>query len=160
MMMPTVVFSGMVQPVASLEGGARMIGLSWPTHYYMYISVGAFTKGLGMGQLAPELPWIALFIPVFFVAGVGAITQTGTLIMRRLLGNLLWLTRKEVLSVLRDWLLVGLVIYAFGPGVYFQAQSAADQVNNAAVAFVDNDRSPLSRAMPRRSTGHGSRPPT
>jgi len=67
--------------------------------------------------------------------------------MRRLLGNLLWLTRKEVLSVLRDWLLVGLVIYAFGPGVYFQAQSAADQVNNAAVAFVDNDRSALSRSM-------------
>ena len=67
--------------------------------------------------------------------------------MRRLLGNLLWLSRKEVLSVLRDWLLVALVAYAFGPGVFFQAQSAADQVNNAAVAIVDNDRSPLSRAM-------------
>ena len=67
--------------------------------------------------------------------------------MRRLLGNLLWLSRKEVLSVMRDWLLVALVAYAFGPGVFFQAQSAADQVNNAAVAIVDNDRSPLSRAM-------------
>ncbi|WP_439156317.1 ABC transporter permease [Yoonia sp.] len=60
---------------------------------------------------------------------------------------MLWLTRKEVLSVLRDWMLMALVVYAFGPGVFFQAQSAADQVNNAAVAFVDNDRSPLSRAM-------------
>ncbi len=67
MMMPTVVFSGMVQPVASLEGGARIIGLSWPTHYYMYMSVGAFTKGLGFGQLAPEIPRIALFIPVFLI---------------------------------------------------------------------------------------------
>lgn len=67
MMMPTVVFSGMVQPVASLEGGARIIGLSWPTHYYMYMSVGAFTKGLGVGQLAPEVPWIGLFIPVFLI---------------------------------------------------------------------------------------------
>ncbi len=67
--------------------------------------------------------------------------------MRRMLGNMLWLTRKEVLSVLRDWMLMALVVYAFGPGVFFQAQSAADQVNNAAVAFVDNDRSPLSRAM-------------
>lgn len=67
--------------------------------------------------------------------------------MRRLLGNMVWLCRKEVLSVLRDWLLVALVAYAFGPGVYFQAQSAADQVNNAAVAFVDNDRSALSRSM-------------
>ncbi|WP_439156318.1 ribosome-associated ATPase/putative transporter RbbA [Yoonia sp.] len=67
MMMPTVVFSGMIQPVASLEGGARIIGLSWPTHYYMYMSVGAFTKGLGVGQLAPEIPRIALFIPVFMI---------------------------------------------------------------------------------------------
>ena len=75
MMMPTVVFSGMVQPVASLEGGARIIGLSWPTHYYMYISVGAFTKGLGMGQLAPELPWIALFIPVFFVPALALLRK-------------------------------------------------------------------------------------
>jgi len=30
MMMPTVVFSGMVQPVVALEGAARLIGLSWP----------------------------------------------------------------------------------------------------------------------------------
>jgi len=67
--------------------------------------------------------------------------------MRRMLGNVVWLSRKELSSFLRDWLLVGLVIYAFGPGVYFQADSAADQVNNATVAFVDNDRSPLSRAM-------------
>ena len=75
MMMPTVVFSGMVQPVASLDGGARIIGLSWPTHYYMYMSVGAFTKGLGMGQLAPELPWIALFIPVFFVPALALLRK-------------------------------------------------------------------------------------
>ena len=67
--------------------------------------------------------------------------------MRRILGNILWLTRKEVLSVFRDWLLLALVVYAFGPGIYFQAGAAGETVNNAAVAFVDNDRSPLSRAM-------------
>jgi ABC-2 type transport system permease protein len=67
--------------------------------------------------------------------------------MRRTLGNIAWLSRKELLSVVRDWLLLALVVYAFGPGTYFQARSAADQVNNAAVAILDNDRSPLSRAM-------------
>lgn len=67
--------------------------------------------------------------------------------MRRILGNIAWLGRKELLSILRDWLLLALVFYAFGPGIYFQAQSAGDSVNNAAVAFVDNDRSPLSRSM-------------
>lgn len=70
MMMPTVVFSGMIQPVAALEGGARLIGLSWPTQYYMYMSVGAFTKGLGIAQLASEILWIALFIPVFITPAV------------------------------------------------------------------------------------------
>jgi len=67
--------------------------------------------------------------------------------VRRTLANIAWLGRKEVLSVLRDWLLLALVVYAFGPGTYFQARSAADQVNNVAVAIADNDRSPLSRAM-------------
>lgn len=67
--------------------------------------------------------------------------------MWRVLGNILWLGRKEVRSVLRDWLLLALVAYAFGPGIYFQSQSAGAAVNNAAVAFVDSDRSPLSRGM-------------
>ena len=67
--------------------------------------------------------------------------------MWRVLGNVFWLGRKELRSVLRDWLLLVLVVYAFGPGIYFQAQSAGEAVNNAAVAFVDNDRSPLSRGM-------------
>ncbi len=67
--------------------------------------------------------------------------------MQRALGNIFWLSRKELLSVLRDWLLLALVAYAFGPGIYFQAQSAGQTLNNATVAFVDNDRSPLSRSM-------------
>ncbi len=66
-MMPTVIFSGMMQPVASLEGGARLIGVSWPTHYYMYMSVGAFTKGLGVAELGREILWIALFVPGFLL---------------------------------------------------------------------------------------------
>lgn len=70
MMMPTVVFSGMVQPVSALEGAARLIGQSWPTHYYMYMSVGAFTKGLGVDDLAPEVLGIALFVPVFLMPAI------------------------------------------------------------------------------------------
>jgi len=66
-MMPTVVFSGLMQPVATLEGGARLIGTAWPTHYYMHMSVGAFTKGLGIDELAPDIAWIALFVPVFLL---------------------------------------------------------------------------------------------
>jgi ribosome-dependent ATPase len=64
-MMPTVIFSGMIQPVETLEGGARLIGSFWPTRYYMEMSVGAFTKGLSAAQLLENIPLIALFIPIF-----------------------------------------------------------------------------------------------
>ena len=66
-MMPTVIFSGMMQPVATLEGGAWLIGTAWPTQYYMHMSVGAFTKGLGLEALGSDIAWIVLFIPVFLL---------------------------------------------------------------------------------------------
>lgn len=66
-MMPTMIFSGMLQPVSTLEGGARVIGTLWPTTYYMHLSVGAFTKGLGLGDLGLDLIALALFIPVFLL---------------------------------------------------------------------------------------------
>lgn len=67
--------------------------------------------------------------------------------MRRMLSNIFWLGRKELLDILRDAVLLGLVFYAFGPGIYLQSSAAGDAVNNASVAFVDEDRSELSRAM-------------
>lgn len=65
-MLPTMQFSGMMQPVSTLEGGARLIGYLWPTSYYMQISVGAFTKGLGFGDLKTNLMALALF-PLAFL---------------------------------------------------------------------------------------------
>ena len=64
-LMPTFLFSGFLQPVSSLEGGARVIGTLWPTTYYMHMSVGAFTKGLSFGELAPDIVALACFVPVF-----------------------------------------------------------------------------------------------
>ena len=50
-MIPTVNFSGMLYPVATLEGGARVIGQSFPSQYFQQISTGVFNKGLGFGDL-------------------------------------------------------------------------------------------------------------
>lgn len=69
-MLPTMQFSGMTQPISTLEGGARLMGSFWPTTYYMQISVGAFTKGLGFGDLAYDLLALAAFSPVFLVLSV------------------------------------------------------------------------------------------
>ena len=69
-MLPTMQFSGMMQPVSTLEGGARLMGRLWPTTYYTHMSVGAFTKGLGLGDMMTDLVALALFPPAFLMLSV------------------------------------------------------------------------------------------
>jgi ribosome-dependent ATPase len=64
-MLPTIQFSGLLMPVSSLEGGAKVMGSLWPTTYYMHLSVGAFTKGLGVTELMPDIVALLIFVPVF-----------------------------------------------------------------------------------------------
>ncbi|SMP43218.1 ribosome-dependent ATPase [Neorhodopirellula lusitana] len=66
-MMPTMQFSGMFQPVSTLEGAARVMGTLWPAAYYLHLSVGTFTKGLSAVSLIPDLVKLAMFSPVFWV---------------------------------------------------------------------------------------------
>ncbi len=62
--MPTLQFSGMITPVSSLEGAAHIMGTLWPTTWYMGISVGVFTKGLGLAELSGHIARLALFGPI------------------------------------------------------------------------------------------------
>ena len=48
---PAVNFSGLLVPVSSLSGGGRFLGLTFPAAWYQPISVGAFTKALGLSDL-------------------------------------------------------------------------------------------------------------
>jgi ABC-2 type transport system permease protein len=66
--------------------------------------------------------------------------------MRRV-SNIFWLGTKEVRSLLRDTVMVLLIIWAFGPGLLLRATGHSEEVNNASIAFVDEDRSALSRAL-------------
>ena len=61
---PSARFSGMIDPVASLEGGARFTGDIFPGTYFMTICRGTFSKALGFAELSPELLPLALAIPV------------------------------------------------------------------------------------------------
>ncbi|MDF1621213.1 ribosome-associated ATPase/putative transporter RbbA [Pseudothioclava nitratireducens] len=63
--MPTLQFSGMLTPVSSLEGPARVLGSLWPTTWYMAVSVGSYTKGLGFADLSGALMRLAVFGPLF-----------------------------------------------------------------------------------------------
>ncbi|MFA3916810.1 ribosome-associated ATPase/putative transporter RbbA [Ruegeria hyattellae] len=64
---PTIQFSGLLQPVSTLEGGAQTIGSLWPSSYFLHLNVGAFTKGLSWEALAPDLLALACFGPVLTV---------------------------------------------------------------------------------------------
>lgn len=61
---PTIQFSGLLQPVSTLEGGARIVGSIWPATYYMHSSLGAYTKGLAPRLMVPDLVFLACSIPV------------------------------------------------------------------------------------------------
>ncbi len=74
-MMPTIQFSGLLQPVSTLEGAARVIGSVWPASYYTHLSIGVFTKGLGMRDLTTDLMALALFIPAFMLVSVLALPK-------------------------------------------------------------------------------------
>jgi ribosome-dependent ATPase len=62
---PAVNFSGMLAPVSSLSGGARIIGLSFPSSWYQQVSVGVFAKALGVVDLWRDIAAIALIALVF-----------------------------------------------------------------------------------------------
>jgi ribosome-dependent ATPase len=53
-LVPAVNFSGIFAPVSSLSGGARVIGLSFPSAWYQPIAVGVFAKALGVASLWPS----------------------------------------------------------------------------------------------------------
>ena len=61
---PTIQFSGLLQPVSTLKGNAARIGAVWPATYYMHASLGAYTKGLGPGLLVTDVVFLACCIPV------------------------------------------------------------------------------------------------
>src|SRR6516165_1022520 len=65
----------------------------------------------------------------------------------RALANIYWLGLKELRSFLHDFVLLGLVVYTFSFAVYSQAQSNSQELHNAAIAIVDEDRSQLSAGI-------------
>jgi len=62
--LPASQFAGMMTPVSSLSGMAQIIGRAFPMTYFVPISVGTFTKGLGIADLGANIAELAVFIPV------------------------------------------------------------------------------------------------
>lgn len=61
--------------------------------------------------------------------------------------NILWLGLKEIRSLVSDIVMVLFVGYAFTAAIYIQATGTSTEVNNASIAFVDEDGSMLSKEL-------------
>ncbi|WP_213739330.1 ribosome-associated ATPase/putative transporter RbbA [Bradyrhizobium sp. dw_411] len=68
--LPATQFAGMMTPVSSLAPGAQIMGRAFPMTYFVPISVGAFTKGLGFADLWTDLVALAVFVPVLALLSV------------------------------------------------------------------------------------------
>src|SRR3984893_10852934 len=61
--------------------------------------------------------------------------------------NVFWLGLKELRSLGSDLVMIFFVIYAFTGTIYVQATGTSSEVNNASIAFVDEDHSALSKEL-------------
>ena len=68
--LPVVQFSGMFVPVSSLTGGAWFASQIFPSTYFQAVSVGAFTKALGLASLWPNIVALAIIALTYFVLSV------------------------------------------------------------------------------------------
>ena len=60
-MIPAQTYSGFLYPLSTMEGGALVIGKTFPSSWYYTVSVGSFTKGLHTADLLHEYAAIAAF---------------------------------------------------------------------------------------------------
>ncbi|AMK79312.1 multidrug ABC transporter ATP-binding protein [Methylomonas methanica] len=67
---PAKQFSGMIDPVSSLEGGARLVGEIFPATHFVTICRGTFSKALGFADLSSSLLSLAIAIPVILALSV------------------------------------------------------------------------------------------
>jgi len=72
---PTINFSGMLYPVAGLEGGAKVLGQLFPALYFQNISSGVFSKGLGFAELFRDQLILAGFCLLFWAIAAAALPK-------------------------------------------------------------------------------------
>ncbi|MBS1152899.1 MAG: ABC-type multidrug transport system, permease component, partial [Myxococcaceae bacterium] len=72
---PTIQFSGLLQPVSTLTGNAAVVGSIWPATYYMHSSLGAYTKGLEARLMLGDIAFLACAIVVLLAVSVAGLRK-------------------------------------------------------------------------------------
>jgi ribosome-dependent ATPase len=68
--LPATMFAGMLVPVSSITGFGAVLGHLFPMTYFLPLSVGTFTKGLGFVDLSGQLLALSAFVPAFTLLGL------------------------------------------------------------------------------------------
>src|SRR5690606_7469330 len=74
-MLPAVQFSGMLNPVSSLESVGAFIGNVYPATYFLTISRGVFSKALGLADLRVAFWAMAASIPVILALSIALLRK-------------------------------------------------------------------------------------
>ncbi len=76
-LLPAVQFAGLLNPISSLSGLGSVIGHLYPTTYFLIVSRGTFSKGLGVQELYTSCLALAVMVPVLTVASVLLLKKQG-----------------------------------------------------------------------------------
>jgi ribosome-dependent ATPase len=74
-LIPAVQYSGVIDPVSSLQGAGALIGRIYPATYFVTISRGTFSKGLHFSDLSGQFLPLLIAVPVLL--------GLGTLLLRK-----------------------------------------------------------------------------
>ena len=74
-LIPAVQYSGLIDPVSSLEGVGAFIGNIYPTTYFVTISRGTFSKALDFGDLVGSFIPLVIAVPVLFALGTALLRK-------------------------------------------------------------------------------------
>lgn len=69
---PAFLYSGLLIPVANLEGAAKVMAHLYPSMYFMKIIHGVYLKDLSLRDLLPHILILVLYFSVLFSAGIWA----------------------------------------------------------------------------------------
>ncbi len=74
-LIPALQFSGLIDPVSSLQGFGALIGEVYPTTYFVNITRGAFSKGLGFSQMWSSFVPLLITVPLLLGAGAALLRK-------------------------------------------------------------------------------------
>ncbi|MBI5132749.1 MAG: ribosome-associated ATPase/putative transporter RbbA [Rhodopseudomonas palustris] len=77
-LIPAIQFSGLIDPVSSLQGFGAVVGTLYPTTYFVNIARGAFSKGLGFAELWSSLLPLLITVPLLLGAGAALLKKQAT----------------------------------------------------------------------------------